>query len=153
MEIERKFLVAHMPPGLSCAPSKRLRQGYLATGPGGEVRVRDAGGSMTLTVKSGVGMTREETEIPLTVGQFEVLWPATEGRRVEKRRSVILSGNLRAEVDMYEGALAGMAVVEVEFTSEEAARAFVPPDWFGCEVTDDPAYKYASLALRGRPVG
>ena len=151
MEIERKFLV-RMAPEVEGAVSKRLRQGYLASGHDGEVRVRDAGGSLTLTVKTGSGMVRGETEITLTPEQFEALWPATDGRRVEKVRTLVPVGGRVAELDMYEGRLAGLRVVEVEFDSTGDAEAFAPPDWFGREVTGDAAYKNASLALKGRPL-
>jgi CYTH domain-containing protein len=148
-EIERKFLVRLMPPGPDA--SVAVRQGYLATGRDTEVRVRDAGGSATLTVKSGTGLARTETEVPLTAEQFGALWPATEGRRVEKRRSVIPVGDLSAELDVYEGGLDGLTVVEVEFESLDAAAGFAAPEWFGREVTGDDSYKNASLATRGRP--
>jgi adenylate cyclase len=150
MEIERKFLLAEAPRDAGGA-SARLRQGYLAAGPGGEARVRDADGALTLTVKSGSGMERHEAEVPLMPEQFAALWPATEGRRIQKRRTLVPLDGLIAEVDEYEGGLAGLLVVEVEFASLEEARAFTPPEWFGREVTDDAAYKNASLALEGRP--
>jgi CYTH domain-containing protein len=148
-EIERKF-IAEDAPARAGAPV-RMRQGYLAIGPESEVRVRDAAGLATLTVKSGSGLVRTETEIDLTPQQFEALWPATEGRRIEKRRSAVALDSLTAEYDVYEGDLAGLAVVEVEFASLEAAQGFVAPEWFGREVTGDAAYKNASLATRGKP--
>jgi len=150
VEIERKFLIL-VAPEESPTTSARIRQGYLAAGADGEVRLRDSDGSFTLTVKSGEGVARGEAEIPLTVEQFERLWPATGGRRVEKRRTRVPLGDLVAEVDTYEGRLGGLVVVEVEFASLDEARAFVPPEWCGREVTCDAAYKNASLALRGRP--
>ena len=52
---------------------------------------------------------------------------------------------------MYEGELAGLAVVEVEFSSGEEAGDFAPPGWFGRELTGDARYSNASLALDGRP--
>lgn len=151
MEIERKFLIAASAGELPDGTWTSLRQGYLASGAGGEVRLRDAGGALTLTVKSGSGLVREEREIELTAPQFEALWPLTAGRRIEKRRVVIAEGELRFEVDIFEGALAGFALAEVEFTTAEQARAFEPPAWFGVEVTEDARYTNAALALQGLP--
>ncbi|MBP9483819.1 MAG: adenylate cyclase, partial [Negativicutes bacterium] len=55
-------------------------------------------------------------------------------------------------VDIYHGnELTGLAVVEVEFDSLEAAASFVPPNWFGHEVTADQRYKNANLAKSGKP--
>lgn len=151
MEIERKFLVSEPPHALPDVSSASLRQGYLVVGAEGEVRLRAAGSTCFLTVKSGSGMVRQEYEVVLTSEQFESLWPATAGRRLEKRRFVVPAGDLRYEVDVYTGALQGLMAVEVEFPTLEAAEAFEPPAWFGAEVTDDPAYKNASLAVHGAP--
>jgi hypothetical protein len=40
-------------------------------------------------------------------------------------------------------------LVTVEFDTEEEARGFRPPEWFGPEVTGDPRYIHQSIALRG----
>lgn len=151
MEIERKFLLASEPESLVSSPSSSLRQGYLVVCPDGETRVRSEDDSRTLTVKSGSGRSRAECEIALTAEQFDALWPATESRRVEKRRYRVALGEHTAEIDIYEGALAGLRVVEVEFESEADADSFVPPPWFGREVTDERGYKNAALALHGWP--
>jgi len=153
VEIERKFLVAELPDGYRSAPSAHLRQGYLVIAPEGSARLRDADGARTLTVKSGSGLVRSEHETAITSEQFEALWPATEGRRLEKRRYRLPAGDLAFEVDVFEGDLSGLEFVEVEFATRSAAAAFVPPAWFGPEVTDDPAYTNASLSTRGRPAG
>jgi CYTH domain-containing protein len=55
------------------------------------------------------------------------------------------------EVDVYSGALEGLVVAEVEFDDPWGAESYVPPYWFGREVTADSAYKNRSLALHGRP--
>ncbi|MGE4322665.1 MAG: CYTH domain-containing protein [Sphingobium sp.] len=147
-EIERKFLVGGpVPQGL---PSQAIRQGYLtAPSDSTEVRVRQAGNAWFLTAKSGAGLVREEREIAIGEAQFETLWPATAGRRVEKRRyRGTLPGGLTFELDMFAGALAPLMLVEVEFTSEAEAEAFIPPAWFGEDVTADPRYRNKALALR-----
>lgn len=151
MEIERKFLVTEPPRSLEAAPSVAILQGYLATGPDGEVRLRGAREVFTLTVKSGAGLVREERETPLTREQFDILWPATTGRRLEKRRYLVAADPLTYEIDVYDGALAGLTIAEVEFPGLDEALAFTPPDWFGAEVTEDVTYTNASLAMHGVP--
>ncbi len=151
-EVERKFLVVDVPSTVDSAPALAVRQGYLAVCREAEVRIRDAGGEYTLTVKSGHGIERAETEIPLTAAQFEQLWPATAGHRIEKLRvRLALEGGLVAELDLYGGALEGLKVVEVEFASRADAAAFVPPPWFGEDVSEDRRYKNAVLASSGMP--
>ena len=153
MEIERKWVPAAPPPGLGAGERRRVEQGYVALdAAGAEVRVRRAGGELTLTVKSAPGLVRVEEELALSAEQFESLWALTEGRRVVKTRHLVpLADGLTAEVDVYEGALAGLVTVEVEFGSEEASAAFDPPEWLGREVTGDKRYANRALAVDGAP--
>jgi len=153
MEVERKYLLATRPDGLEDHESGRLEQGYLALDPAGaEVRVRRKGAQHTLTAKTGAGLTRGEEEVALDAADFDRLWPLTEGRRVVKTRYLIpLDGGLTAEVDVYEGALDGLLVAEVEFPDEAAAHAFAAPAWMGEDVTGDKRYANQSLAVNGRP--
>jgi adenylate cyclase len=153
MEVERKFLLAGRPDGLERHPAQRLEQGYLAIDPAGaEVRVRRKDDKTLMTVKSGIGLVRAEEEFAVDAERFERLWPLTEGRQVVKTRYLVpLSDGLTAEVDDYEGALAGLLTAEVEFADEAAALAFEPPEWLGREVTDDSRYANRTLAVHGIP--
>src|SRR5262249_42729712 len=143
IEIERKFVVDEPPADLDRWPSTAIEQGYVAIADDGtEVRVRRRAGQSVLTVKSGGARTRVEEEIEIEAERFERLWPLTEGRRIEKTRYEIAGdGGATIELDVYDGALAGLVVAEVEFDSENDADAFAAPDWFGHEVTDDARYK------------
>lgn len=151
VEIERKFLVREL-PDLDGADSEEVAQGYLSLGGDGEVRLRRKGERLLLTVKRGEGLAREEVEVPLPAESFEALWPLTEGRRLRKRRHRLPAGELTIELDVYEGALEGLAVAEVEFPGTDAARVFEPPAWLGEEVTGDERYLNETLAVRGRPL-
>jgi adenylate cyclase len=150
MEIERKFLVAD-PPDLDHTESDQIEQGYLALGADGEVRLRRRGERLLLTAKRGGGISRDEAEVDLDREAFERLWPLTEGRRLRKRRHVLPQGDLRIELDVYQGDLEGLVVAEIEFDTEDEARAFQPPDWIGDEVTGDDRYLNETLAAKGRP--
>jgi adenylate cyclase len=152
MEIERKFLLAARPPDLDANPKRAIEQGYLAVGDDGvEVRVRNRAGECTLTVKSGPGLVRVEEEIPIDAARFNSLWPLTAGRRIAKTRFLVpLDGGPTAEVDDYGDPLTGLLTAEIEFPSEAASAAFVPPDWLGREVTGDARYANRSLALTGK---
>lgn len=148
-EIERKWLVPVFPEEFDGLSGERIMQGYLAVAEDGtEVRIRNKHDRYVLTVKSGAGLVRSETEIELSSEQFWQLWEVTEGRRIAKHR-VNLEGGV--DVDIYDGKLTGLIVAEVEFESEAAAAAFETPRWFGEEVTEDRAYKNQQLALHGRP--
>jgi CYTH domain-containing protein len=45
----------------------------------------------------------------------------------------------------------GLVRDEVEFEDLDDARAFVPPPWFGRELTDDVRYSNQRLAIEGLP--
>lgn len=160
-EIEKKYLVnvnelkqsPELPLILATVQrTDKISQGYLAIEPtGSEVRLRSKGTGENsryyLTVKSGQGLVRGEAETEISREQFEVLWPMTAGRRVEKTRlTLALADDLKAEVDFYEGTLQGLYTAEVEFPSEEVANAFAPPNWFGIDITCDKRFKNQKLA-------
>ena len=124
------------------------------------MRLRVVDGSAMVTIKTGRGLARTEVEVPITASAAEALWPATEGRRVQKVRYRVPlndggvaddSSPLIAEIDLYGGDLDGLCTIEVEFTSVEAANSFDPPEWFGREVTGDRRWTNNVLAREGRP--
>jgi CYTH domain-containing protein len=152
-EIERKFLLKQLPESLTSYPHEGIEQGYLALEEGIQVRLRKKGSVHSLTYKRGNKSTREEREVRLTAEQFDALWPATANRRLSKIRYDVPHENLVVEIDVYTGRHDGMVVAEVEFPDEQSRRDFVPPDWFGEEVTGNSRYSNVVLALdnsRGR---
>jgi len=152
VEIERKYLVDEPPGDDVLGPGVRLRQGYLAEEGDVETRIRIGPDWARFTVKAGRGESRTEVELDVPVDEAEALWPHTSGRQLEKLRHLVSVPGGVAEVDRYEGALAGLWTVEVEFPSAEAAAAFTPPAWFGPDVTDVDGWSNAALARHGRPL-
>lgn len=149
LEIERKWRVTGVPADLP-APD-RIRQGYLTDGDGGEVRLRERAGRCILTAKRGQGLVREEGEIEVTAAQLNTLWPLTKGRRLTKQRHTWTERGARLELDVYSGALTGLVVLEVEFSSETEAMAWQPPDWVGDELTGVAGWSNGALARQGAP--
>ena len=149
IERERRFLVESLPEPLP--EPNRIEQAYVSTGPA-SVRVRRIDDKHILTVKTGSGRNRHEIERDLTQEEFEAIWDAATELRVAKRRHrVDLGHGLTAELDLYDGSLAGHQLVEVEFDDDDAADDFEPPGWFGREVTEDNRYTNSSLARYGWP--
>jgi CYTH domain-containing protein len=146
-EIERKFLIRKLPEKLDQFPHQQIEQGYLvATRDGRQVRLRRRGDSCTLTFKTADGAVREEREIELGPEQFDKLWPATAGKRLTKTRHEVPWNNFLVEIDLYHGMNQGIVVAEVEFKNERECAEFLPPDWFGEEVTNNPRYSNVALA-------
>lgn len=150
MEIERKFLIEKLPEDLGAYPKKEIRQGYISEDP--VIRVRQCGGEYVLTVKGQGLICREETNLPLSRESFDRLWKKTGGGVIEKTRFGIPCGKYLIELDAFHGKLEGLLLAEVEFGSEEEAKDFTAPAWFGKEVTYDPAYQNVNLRKKRKYV-
>ena len=145
MEIERKYLVDKLPGHIEDYPCRIISQGYLNINP--VVRIRRDNEKYELTYKSKGFMARQEYNLPLAMVAYEHLLTKIDGRLIEKRRYMIpLEHGLTAELDVFERELAPLILVEVEFSSEEEANSFVPPSWFGEDVTFSGKYHNSSLS-------
>ncbi len=147
MEIERKYLVRQLPKDYAEYPSQKIAQGYLNTRP--VVRIRRSNDDYYLTYKGFGLIAREEYNLPLTKEAFEHMLPKIDGLLIEKTRYLIpLNDRLTAELDVFEGVLAPLLLVEVEFESVEDADSFTPPDWFGKDVSASGEYQNSVLSRR-----
>lgn len=145
LEIERKYLVAALPCDLGQYPCTYIEQGYLNTDP--VVRIRRSDDTYTLTYKGRGLMVREEYNLPLSQQAFLHLREKIDGILIKKRRYRIpLQDKYTIELDIFEGKLAPLQLAEVEFETEADAEAFVPPAWFGEDVTFSPAYHNSTLS-------
>lgn len=147
MEIERKFLVRDLPADLQSYPHKELEQGYLSTDP--VVRIRKSNDAYTLTYKGSGFMIREEYNLPLTKDAYEHLKPKTDGILIRKvRYRIPYQDKYTVELDVFLDSLAPLLLAEVEFSSPKEADAFIPPEWFGEEVTFSPEYHNSALSRK-----
>lgn len=145
MEIERKYLVKTIPDHLESFPSRLIEQGYLSTSP--VVRVRKDGEEFYLTYKSKGLMVREEYNLPLTEDSYKHLLEKSDGNVLTKiRYRIPLKNGLTAELDIFQGAFQGLLLAEVEFPDEKTAKNFLPPSWFGKEVTFSGEYQNSRLS-------
>ncbi len=147
MEIERKYLVKELPENLEKYPCKHIEQGYLNTDP--VVRIRRTDDRYTLTYKGSGLMVREEYNLPLNAESFLHMKDKIDGILIEKCRYLIPFEKYTIELDIFEGELAPLQLAEVEFESEDEANAFVPPAWFGEDVTFSTKYHNSTLSQHG----
>ncbi len=151
MEIERKYLVAELPDGLEAYPHVEIEQCYLCTQP--TIRIRRMGEECWLTVKEHLttnssAIHNREEEFALSEVSYLRLRSKCEGRPVVKTRFRIpLEGGLTAELDIFHAEHDGLQIVEVEFPDTDTADSFVPPSWFGKDVSLDKRYRNSHLAL------
>lgn len=151
-EIERKFLVKSKPKSSTCIDTSYIEQGYLSVTQ--DIRIRKQIKSFKtkqkveyyLIIKSDGNMIREEEHISIQHNTFIDLSKDIKGFMIEKvRRRYNIGNGLIAEFDIYKS-IPDLIVVEVEFETEENANDFIPPDWFGEEITNNPYYKNKNLA-------
>lgn len=147
MEIERKYLLRSLPAGLEQYPHAELEQAYLCTEP--VLRVRKEDDHFYFTYKGKGFLSREEYNLPLDQKAYEHLKTKADGLVLTKTRYRIpLPDSLTAELDCFHGDLEGLSLVEVEFPSVKASEEFVPPEWFGEEVTYEKGYSNSALSRR-----
>ena len=81
---------------------------------------------------------------------FEHLLKKCDGIIISKSRYKIpIENNLTAELDIFKGDLDSLKLVEVEFGSVEEANNFIPPEWFGEDVTTDGRYHNSYISKYG----
>lgn len=147
MEIERKFLVMTPPENYESFPCHEIEQAYLCTEP--VVRVRKENDTCYLTYKSKGLLAREEYNLPLTKEAYDHLAPKTDGLLIQKTRYKIpFLEKYTIELDIFDGELAPLTLAEVEFESVDEANAFVPPEWFGEDVTYSTEYHNSTLSQK-----
>lgn len=145
-EIERKFLVTGNAWQSLALRSTAIHQAYLSRIDMTTIRVRivdDA--DAFLTIKSPqLGPARSEFEYSIPLEDARALMTLRAGLAIEKRRHIVQLGDDRWEIDVFEGAHAGLVIAEIELPDADAP--FERPPWLSEEVTGDPRYYNAHLA-------
>lgn len=152
VEIERKWLMDGF-PALPALDESRMEQGYLALEPV-TVRIRktELQGTVQymLTIKGKGTLARTEVETSLEPAQYQALVPLLVAPAAAKqlRRYALPGGHVLECSLVDEGEPGAFYYAEVEFESEDAARAFVPPPFLGREVTAEPGHTMAAYCKR-----
>ena len=139
-EIERKFLVISDAWRDQASSRVYFRQGYLADAAKCSVRVRVSDDKGYLNLKSAtldIKRTEYEYEIPKQDAE-EMLARFCEYPLIEKTRHYVRHAGHLWEIDVFEGANAGLVVAEIEL--DDIDESFSRPGWLGQEVSDDPRY-------------
>src|SRR3954453_21695863 len=128
----------------------RIVEGYFPARPGRDHFVSLEPGHSYLVLapaKEGAG-EEERTEVPRS--QAEALLAVCAGKVGFECTIVRLPGGTQALLQRFV-APGSLDLLSVEFAAGEDADGFVPPAWFGPEVTQNPAYHRGSLARTGLP--
>ncbi len=165
MEIERKFLVKELPSHLDSYRFHKIEQAYLNISP--VIRIRKQDDEYYLTYKGKGLLAREEYNLPLNKESYFHLRGKADGIIISKTRYLIpiekpefssgtllseqeLKAALTIELDIFDEPFSSLILAEVEFCSENAANAFLPPSWLGEDVTYDSRYHNSTLSGFGK---
>ena len=155
VEIERKFKVKELPADLENYKYHVIEQGYLNVTPA--IRVRREDDTYYMTYKAGKSTTdnagdtigKTEYNLPLDKESYEHMIKKADGNVIRKKRYLIPTENdLTIELDIFDAPFEGTVIAEVEFPSEEDAKAYKPADWFGEDVTGDFRYSNAHMSAQ-----
>ncbi len=90
---------------------------------------------MTL-VSNNEYMTRTKQRVQITMLEYERLRLASfHQNEPHLRTSITFSSAPHIEIKIHEGKFVGLARAEVEFADIASAHVYVPPAWFGPEIT------------------
>jgi CYTH domain-containing protein len=148
VERERRFLLAKPPLPAAVVASRRITDRYL---PGTRLRLRRAealpGGACEFKLTQKVPANRPGhiqgliTNTYLSPAEYELLACLPAATLSKTRLSVPPLG-----IDVFDPPLHGLVLAEAEFTTDEAARSFIPPPQIVAEVTNDTRFTGGALA-------
>tara|TARA_B100000508_G_scaffold31981_2_gene24623 strand:+ start:13935 stop:14453 length:519 start_codon:yes stop_codon:yes gene_type:complete len=150
-EIERKYLPKNNGWEALVTGTKLITQGYLINTKKRSLRIRSEDNSRyILCYKSGSkGISVGEYELVLWVwlGNF-LLWTCGS-KTLAKVRHYVPYGNHIFEIDVFEGKLFGLIIIEVELERED--EEVLLPDWVGKGISLLSHYKNSVLLRKGLP--
>lgn len=147
MEIERKFLPLNRYFVQQAIHCKRIKQAYLSTSQFNTVRVRIIDQEAVITIKGASldgGLSRPEWEYSIPKEDAVQMMHYARPGVIEKVRYYVPYEGFMWEVDVFEGALEGLLLAEVEL--EQITDNPPLPAWIGREVTGDKRYHNGYLS-------
>lgn len=148
LEIERKFLVDAQaweiqPKGIPAI----ISQSYLLNTIEKTIRLRIKDKDAYVTIKGPTkGITRAEFEYKIPMADAQIMIDTFNLKVLTKKRFEVRMNKTLWEIDVFEGALSGLILAEVELHSED--ETFKKPPWLGQEVSHLAAYYNANLIDR-----
>src|SRR5258706_2898234 len=153
-EVERKFLVATIPPGPIFQAA--ITDHYIPTT---TLRLRSMQTELEVTFKLAQKLrvhphdTRVilHTNFYLSEAEYVFLASTLPSHRLEKRRFRFHGGTIPMAIDQFQGPLEGLVMAEVDFGPNGDPSSLPMPSFALAEVTDDERFTGARLAVTTRP--
>lgn len=143
IEIERKWILPSLPKAVADQTPLQYERHFLFISDSIEIRIQRKGEKYEFERKvKQRSLERTGQKFEISKEEFNVLKGASI--RSIRRESYVL-GNI--SIKKYTGTFEGLIRAEVEFKSEEEAKAFEVPDWLGAEISDSRLGKDKNLVM------
>lgn len=141
IELEKTYLAKHLPSDLKNCKYKEIIDIYIPReSEHPKLRIRKNGDKFEMTKKEPINESdaskQTEQTIFLTESEFNSL-SKLRGKKVEKIRYYYPFNGRTAEIDVFQGKLKGLVLIDFEFEAEEDKTAFEMPDFCLADVTQE----------------
>lgn len=141
IELEKTYLAKFIPVKLEKCKHKEIIDIYMPQDHGhSSLRIRKKGDEYELTKKNQIDANDssklKEQTVQLTKQEFDFL-SQLKGRMVHKIRYYFNYKARVCEIDVFQGALKGLIVIEIEFENEEEKESFEMPDFCLADITQE----------------
>lgn len=153
VERERRWLVHPAARPAVAGEGVLIEDRYIA-GTRCRLRRMSRGGAMSLKLTrkyEAVDPTARPIVTAYLTKEEYAVFASLPAHTVVKRRHAIEHAGTEWSLDRFEGALAGLELIEIEAPDAPTLAALVPPAWAVREVSDDPRYQGGTLATQGIP--
>jgi CYTH domain-containing protein len=96
----------------------------------------------------GIIIRKKRYILPVNEDAFSQSASQAGGKAGNGPINILAGALLKIELDVFDEPYKGTIIAEVEFPTEEAAKAYIPADWFDKDVTGDVRYSNANMSGR-----
>ncbi|MBU0625623.1 hypothetical protein KKF05_04745 [Patescibacteria group bacterium] len=152
LELEKTYLAKQLPEGLDLSQGTEIEDTYIPVEvEHPKMRLRRTGDKYVLTKKIRLdeadASKQEELNVELSAAEYQAL-VRSSNRHLHKIRYRLDYRGHTAEIDIFQGALDGLVLVDFEFDSIEEQTAFEMPDFCLADVTQEDFVAGGMLAGR-----
>lgn len=139
----RKFLIKNL-PDIEVTKEIKNKRYYLYAQNSTVIRVQSEDNLYEIERKKDENHLKKESfKIQITRDEYEKL--SIFAKYIIERKTIMYSSYPQLKVRIYEGKYKGLMRAEINFLSENEAKAFIPYDWLDKEITDLPIGKDITL--------
>ena len=140
-ELELTFLPRYLPEAVKGSRCQKMVDVYLPQSePHPVIRARCRGESYEITKKVPVSEADRSYQTEQTISLTEPEWRefgAFSDKKISKVRYFYREAGYQYEIDVFDGELKGLVLIDVEFAARAEMSAFSKPEWLLADVTQE----------------